>query len=309
MNTQSDNVSKSFASQKTEPAAQPAPRSFYWSLRRELWEYRSIYIAPLIAAGIVLFHYIIGAIFDSGKLRHLSSLDMAHQHQALVMPYNIAAGLIMAFAIIVAVIYSLEALHGERSDRSILFWKSLPVSDRTTVAAKAIIPIVLVPFLAFAIMVGTQLTMLPLTAVLAMRGGLTLATFWTQLSLSEMWVMLLYHLVTVHSLWHAPLYAWLMLVSGWARRAAFLWASLPLLAIIAIEKLLFGSSHFANILIYRLRGPELFQFQGMTSASMYAGMGIDPGRFFSTPGLWIGLAVAAIFIAVAVRMRRYQGPI
>ena len=44
-------------------------------------------------------------------------------------------------------------------------------------------------------------------------------------------VLLLYHLIAVHALWWAPLWGWLLLVSAWARRAAFLWAVLPLLAI------------------------------------------------------------------------------
>ena len=56
--------------------------------------------------------------------------------------------------------YCLDALYGERRDRSILFWKSLPVSDLTTVLSKASIPIVVLPLLTFAVTVATQLIML-----------------------------------------------------------------------------------------------------------------------------------------------------
>ena len=61
-------------------------------------------------------------------------------------------------------------------------------------------------------------------------------------------LLLLYHLVTVHALWYAPFYGWLLLVSGWARRAPFLWAALPLLAIGVVEKIAFNTSHFAAML-------------------------------------------------------------
>ncbi len=104
--------------------------------------------------------------------------------------------------------YCLDALHGERRDRSILFWKSLPVSDLTTVLSKASIPLVVLPLLAFAITVVTQCIMLLLSSAVLLASGLSVATLWTQLSLFQMSLMLLYHLVTVHALWHAPIY-WL----------------------------------------------------------------------------------------------------
>jgi ABC-2 type transport system permease protein len=122
-----------------------------------------------------------------------------------------------------------------------------------------------------------------------------------------MWPMLLYHLVTVHMLWYAPMYGWLLLVSAWARRAAFLWAALPWLAICAVEKIAFNTTRFAAMLGYRFAGgPEAIPgvdsfFDPMTQ--------LTPGRFLSSPGLWIGLAVTAAFLAGAVRLRRCQGPI
>jgi ABC-2 type transport system permease protein len=129
-------------------------------------------------------------------------------------------------------------------------------------------------------------------------------------------MMLLYHLLTVHLLWYAPIYGWLLLVSAWARRAAFLWAVLPLLAIGFAEKMAFNTSHFAAWLQYRFSGPEAFTFSAPGGVSAEAGgmsmtgmTSLDPGKFFSTPGLWIGLAIAAVFLAAAFRLRRYRGPI
>lgn len=85
---------------------------------------------------------------------------------------------------------------------------------------------------------------------------------WRQTPLLPMWAALLYHLLTVHALYYAPIYGWLLLVSGWARRAAFLWASLPVAAILIIEKLVFNTSAFARMLLSRLGGgPAPFPFR------------------------------------------------
>ena len=107
-------------------------------------------------------------------------------------------------------------------------------------------------------------------------------------------------------LWHAPIYGWLLLVSGWARRAAFLWAVLPLLAIGVIEKIAFNTSYFATMLLQRLTGPGPLHVTAPGSVPAHPMMTFDPGEFLSTPGLWIGLAFAAAFLAAAVRLRRYR---
>ena len=121
-------------------------------------------------------------------------------------------------------------------------------------------------------------------------------------------LLLLYHLVTVHSLWYAPIYGWLLLVSGWARRAAFLWAGLPLLAIGIVEKIAFNTSHFAAMLENRLGGStEAISAPG--TVPMDTMTHLTPGHFLSSPGLWLGLALTAAFLAAAVRLRRYRGPI
>src|SRR5207247_3007588 len=213
------------------PAGIPATRRRYWSVRRELWENRSIYIAPLAVAAVILFGFLISTIHLPDKMRAALALDPAKQHELIGQPYSFVALLIMGTTFIVAVFYCLDALHGERRDRSILFWKSLPVSDLTTVLSKASIPLVVLPLLTFAITVVTQWIMLLLSTVVLLMSGVSAATLWTQLSLFQMSLLLFYHLLTVHVLWHAPIYAWLLLVSGWARRAAFLWAALPLVAV------------------------------------------------------------------------------
>ena len=228
----------------------------------------------------------------------------------VVTPYNIAAGLIVVTAFLVGFFYCLDALHGERRDRSILFWKSLPVSDRTTVLAKAGIPLVVLPLISLGIILTAQLIMLLVSTTVLAGNGINPAALWTRLPFFQMTLALVYSLVAM-ALWHAPIYAWLLLVSGWAKRATFLWAVLPLLVIAAFERGAFGSSVVGKFLQSRLIGWFTYSFAYKTPGSDPSQplSLLTPGKFLSAPGLWIGLAFAAVFLAAAVRMRRNREPI
>jgi ABC-2 type transport system permease protein len=308
MNTQANATSEYYLEpQVTAPTAISSAQRLYWALRRELWENRSIYIAPLAAAGVGLLGFLLTLIHLPEKVRATSALNPMEQRERIEQPFDAVAALLMGTFIIVAMFYCVEALQRERRDRSILFWKSLPVSDLTTVAAKASIPFVVLPLLAVAITVATQFIMLLVSSAVLAGSGLSVAAYWAQVSLLQTSFLLFYHVFTVHVLWSAPIYGWLLLVSAWARRAAFLWAVLPPLAISTLEKLLFNTAHFATFLGQFFTGgtegvyaPGTMPMDPMTH--------VTPGRFLGSPGLWIGLAVTAVFLAAAVRLRRYRGP-
>ena len=278
-------------------------RPFYWSVWRELWENRSIYVAPSIVAAIILFGAFVGSFHLPDRRQNAMLLDPARQRAAIELPYDIVAMMLIFTAFIVGVFYCLDALHGERRDRSILFWKSLPVSDLTTVLSKVTVPLVVLPLFSFAIIVVTQFTMLLISTAVLLPRGLA-ATTWANFNLFQQSLILLYGLVAI-ALWHAPIYGWALLVSGWVRRATFLWAVLPLLAISFFEKITFNTSHFASMLKDRVLGfaPQAFAFQA------HAIPQVTPGRYLSNPGLWIGLFFAALFVAAAIRLRRYRGPL
>jgi ABC-2 type transport system permease protein len=284
-------------------------RPMYWSVQRELWENRSIYVAPAVVLAFVLFGFLISLITLPRRMHAVLALDAAKQRATVAMPFSVAAGLTIVTAFIVGAFYCLDALHGERRDRSILFWKSLPVSDRTTVLSKASIPLVVLPLYSFAIIVAAQVIMMTLSTVVLLGSGLGLVTLWTHVKLFQGIVALLYALIAI-ALWHAPVYGWLLLVSGWAKRATFLWAVLPFFAISMLEKMAFNSTHFAKLMQYRLIGWFTQAFvvqQGHPAINPLTAL--TPGRFLSTPGLWIGLIFAAAFIAAAVRLRRNREPI
>jgi ABC-2 type transport system permease protein len=294
----------------TPTGATPATRPMYWSVRREMWENRSIYVAPLIVAVVMLFGFTVSTIGMPQRRRAVLLLDEAHQRAAISMPYNATAGFLMVTAFLIGVFYCLDALHGERRDRTILFWKSMPVSDRTTVLSKASIPFLILPLLTFVTIVITQLFILAITTFVLAIGGLNAPMIWTTFRFVPSPVVMLYATIVI-ALWHAPIYAWLLLVSGWARRAAFLWAVLPFLAVMFVEKIAFDSTHIASLLQYRFIGflTEAFVVQPKGSPPVDPMHALTPLKFLTSPGLWLGLLFAAMFIAAAVRMRRYREPI
>src|ERR1700728_5298788 len=295
----------------TVPVVIPATRRLYWSVRRELWENRAIYLAPLAVAALFLLGFLISAIHPPPQMRDAMALDPMRHQELVQQPYTFAAFFLMAISFIVAVFYSLDALYGERRDRSILFWKSLPVSDLTTVVAKASIPLVVLPVVVFGVTVILQLLMLVLNTAALLVSGRSVATMCDHLPLFQMELVLLYGL-TVMALWHAPLYGWLLLVSGWARRATFLWAVFPLLAIGIFERIAFHTSYFTSLLSDRLYGFAMDAFSLRTpdgtpiDPHFIPLAQITPGKFLGTPGLWVGLVVGAACIAAAVRLRRYR---
>ena len=283
-------------------------RPMYWSVQRELWENRSVYIAPLLVVAVFLFGFVISTIGMPQRRPATLKLSAEKQRAAIGQPYDVAAIALTITSLIVGLFYCLDALHGERRDRSILFWKSMPVSDLTTVLSKASIPLVVLPLLIFAITVATQLIMLLWSSAVLLPSGLA-GTTWTRFNLFQQSLILLYGLITF-ALWQAPTYGWLLLVSGWARRAAILWAVLPFFAIGVLEKIAFNSTYFASMLKYRFMGHVGRAFAIKEPHGRIDSLSqITPGNFLSTPGLWIGLAFAAIFLAAAVRMRRYREPI
>jgi len=307
MNTQSNAMPEA---RTAVPGVMKATQPFFWSVQRELWEIRSIYVAPLAAGGLIVFGSLLSTVHLASKMRAAMALDPMKQMERIQQPYNFAALLMMGVYLVVAVFYCLDALHGERRDRSILFWKSMPVSDLTTVLSKAFIPVVILPLITFAITFAVQWIMLLIGSLVLLAHGMSAAILWRQLPLTQMWVMLFFHLFAIHGVYWAPIYAWLILVSGWARRAVFLWAGLPLLAVGVVEKIAFNTAHFGRLLLSQLVGGKDIGSMTAPGNEMMHPLTLGAvGQFLVSPGLWIGLAFAAVFLAAAVRLRRYQGPI
>jgi ABC-2 type transport system permease protein len=281
--------------------------TFFWSVRRELWEHRAIILAPLVVSVVVLAAVAFNVRNLQEKIGLLAAMDPAKQQLAVTMPFGLAALVVLLTAFVVGAFYCFDSLNNERRDRSLLFWKSMPVSDTTAVLSKAFIPLAVQPAWGFLVAIVTQLVLLVLICIVLLAVGIDVAPLWARLPVITLVVTLFYGVI-VHVLWYAPLYALFIMMSAWVRRP-ILWVVLPVFALPILERIAFGTSLATQFMRWRLTGAarEAFKPEGQ-EGTVIALSQLDPGRFLSSPGLWLGLAVAAVLIYIAIRLRRAREP-
>jgi len=273
-------------------------------IRREFWEHRSLWIAPLVVAALLLASVVLFGRVEFGPADHSASARTLLP--MLLLGWSAPFYLV---AVVLCSLYLLDCLYGERRDRSILFWKSLPVSDTSTVLVKFLVGLALVPLGSFLLAAATSLLASP---ALLLRARLHLDTgvsLWSVAYWLRTEGLLLYALLAT-LLWYAPYAAYLMLASAWARHLPSAWACLPPLLLVLFEYLIFRTHYVAQAL---QRGPgELLQlsFRGDAAAG---GLGTeilastpDPLQLLGSAQLWLGLLTAAALLALAVRVRRYR---
>jgi ABC-2 type transport system permease protein len=308
------------------PTVNLGTRPFYWSVRRELWEHRTLWVAPLAAAALILLSFVVNALRLSGGTEFLAGVEPVRLRAIASGFYGAVGAAITLTMMVVTWFYCLDALYSERRDRSILFWKSLPVSDITTVASKLFVASVVAPAISFVIVVATQLVILLIgTAIIAFAGG-SPAALWSSASLLQLSVVLLYALIA-QAIWFSPVLAWMIFVSSWVRRSPTVWAALVPAAVCLAEAVAFGTSHVFTALKHRLmhgfvdaafvlpasadaparmNGPGFNLQLGLPGRIFEA---VDPVRFLSNVEVWVGVAIAAALIAATVWMRRYREPL
>ncbi|HLY07188.1 MAG TPA: hypothetical protein VKR31_15690 [Rhizomicrobium sp.] len=320
MSIEADAGSSSAAQTAAMTTAQ-STRPYFWSVRRELWESRAVWIAPLAAAGFVLFGFIVSVARTPPTIKGMSRITPENLMAIRVAPFGIAAVAIVLTSVVVGVFYCLGTLYNERRDRSILFWKSMPVSDLTTLLSKITVPMLILPIVAFVVICATELLMYLLDmAAYASRGGI-FAQLWSQVPLPQVWADVAYGIVTL-TLWHAPMYAYFLVLSAWAKKQPFLWAVVPPIGLSVFEKLAFDTSYISGAIHDRIFGSFGAAFTGGSghmnfdtrgSAASAHGHAFhlpvpDPMKFVGTPGLWIGLVLAVGLFVAAVWLRRRREP-
>jgi ABC-2 type transport system permease protein len=299
--------------------------NYLWLIKREFWEHRALYIAPMVYAGLVLIMALISAFgwgdvnIEGISWREGMSPDNPPPEVrggARLMVYAAFAVPFMFIAAIVTLYYSLDALYADRRDRSVLFWKSLPVSDTETVFAKLGVAAFFGSAAALVLSIVTLVLVLCIaTIALALRGMPTLI-MWTHIPLLPNIAFILYMWIAM-ALWYLPIWTWCLLASSWARRAPFLWAVVPAIVVGILEYQVFGTKEFAQLLLTRLTGvfSEAIDLSGsfMSGANDYEGLAkvgladvLTPATFFSSAQLWGGLAASAVMIAATVWMRRFR---
>jgi ABC-2 type transport system permease protein len=223
--------------------------------------------------------------------------------------------------------FCLGSLYDERKDRSVLFWKSLPLSDRDTVLSKAASALVVAPALAVAAAIASMFGFLALVSVLVMfHHGNPYTLIWGPGSPLKVAVSLV-ALIPVYALWALPAVGWLMLCSAWARSKPFLWAILiPVFSGILISWFnlmnvfhLDDGWYWKNIVFRGLF--SVFPGTWYASPAMHDAMSMtvdNPGdlanaiqigrswALFGSADLWIGALAGAAMIYAAIRLRRWR---
>ena len=280
--------------------------------RRELWEHRSLWILPLVVAALLLL-----AAFPAHVDVHGIGMmaATAQRQQAVFMLAQIVLATPFYLVLLFAVpLYLLDCLYAERRDRSILFWKSLPVSDGLTVLSKLLVGLVLVPLGVYLLALVTHLLIMGIWGVRVLIHTAPAGVLhwdlqaWATLQLD----MLLALLLAV--LWYAPVVGLLLLISAAARRIPFLWAALPPLLAPLLERIAFGTTYLWHFLGYRAFGIWA-DVAGDAVACGEHQHGDAPLAFsahlnfagaFANIDVWLGVAAAALFVFGAVRLRRYR---
>lgn len=281
-------------------------------LRRELWEHKSLWIAPIAVGVALLVMTALGAVNmghgDNVRIVIEDSQVPPAMMQAMFGRFAMltAAALVGGVACIAIISYLLDCLYAERKDRSIHFWKSLPVGDAESVLAKAFVALALVPLLVLLTCAVVHPLMTAIAAIFHPRArGLigieALLGGYHQLGVLTLgWVFA--------ALWYAPVAAWLMLASVLARRAPLMYAVVPVLAATVVEAMMFDSRHLSSLV-----GRRLFPWRSgdwvLADAPGPAGVGLgapDWSALYSSMSLWSGLAAAAVMVYIVIRLRRYR---
>jgi ABC-2 type transport system permease protein len=311
-------------------------KTMKWLIKREFWEHKGMVVwTPAVVAGLIILLTLSGLLLgrnmafegSAGKLsvelggeaRDTTIAMLADIYMAFSVPILLILGILVFF-------YCLGALHDDRRDRSLLFWKSLPVSDQMTVLSKVVLALVAIPLVSVLIGIALSVTVALLLGISMAMHGLNLLG--PVLSSPSFYLspLRLLGLMPVYMLWALPTVGWLLLVSSWARSKVFLWAvGAPLVTAMLVA--------WANK-IFALGMPQGWFMENVVSRLL---LGVAPGNWFmhsriepnqlaqhgadhvrnadlftaswstlGNPTLWVGVAAGVAMIAGAVWLRRWR---
>lgn len=304
-------------------------------IKREMLDGQNGYVrAPVILAAlavalVVLSAVTVGAELEfqevvvDGEVGNLSDLlERAQQSEEgqvelpaiVALSYWVMGGLSWVALPFVVFFSLLSSLYEERRDRSILFWKSMPVPDWQEVIAKLVTPVVIAPLIFLAVAVVAQLAVAICFSVVVLFQGGPVSELWPLGFMLWGWVSFFPDMV-VWALWALPLLAWVLFVSSYATRLPFLWVVLPIVLIGAVEGIFLESTFFLEWIG--------MHFGGGILEAQFGHMDVDidtPREFYDVilgasqwdmvlnslmnPQFWIGLLIAAGLIYGSIEMRK-----
>ena len=298
-------------------------------IKREYWEHKgAIFYTPAIMAAVFAALMLLGSFSaDEFVVTHNNEYTFSDHLPKLVDKFEELSereqkqgvqvglyGTIVLFGgvmLLISIFYCLGCLYDERKDRSILFWKSMPVSDTKTVLSKFATVCLLVPVSYFVVITVFQLYLLLFSTVLAWVGGSWGTLIWTSSNLFGVMFHGLMALI-MGMLWLAPIWAWLIFASSWAKKVAFMWGALPIIMVTIAEGWIFKTSHFIEMLAMRVASAFTIINSNLNSVTHNEIFDIEVMRWYQVFGnseFWIGLVVAAVFLAGAIYTRSIRNEV
>ncbi len=287
-------------------------KNYQWLIRREIWENKAIWIIPAALAVLLVLTSLFGTL--TGDI--LLGGSSASPGNTLTLSGKILLLSVSSVFVILLPIYSswylLDSLYADRKDRSVLFWKSLPITDTEVVLSKLLTALIIIPFVYWVI---ANLTALLVAFIVAVRAGAAISgavwrlDLWLQIE--TLWI----YLIITAAIWYLPVAAWLMLVSAWAKRAVLLWTVLPLMAALLVERWFLGGQIFAQLVLNRIFTgflPAILASRGDSDTFVNNPAPIwsmlDPRGFVSSYSAWVGVlvGVALLYGAIQMRSRRIE---
>jgi ABC-2 type transport system permease protein len=294
-------------------------------VRRELWEHRSIYVTPAAIAIIVTLGTLAMLMFATGFAEVLDAAifgaaNFASDAERKVALTGFFVGTSWVFlfaAMVLTVFYTLDSLYAERKDKSILFWRSLPITDTEAVLSKLITAIIIIPLVATVAIIATNIVNLVVTSIwVSVRGADAGHLIWGSLALLDNWFAAAIVMLAT-AIWMSPFVGWFLFVSAWTKRSPFLMAFMPLVLIPLLELIFLRSSIFAEAVFARRGMIPLFRGMDMKAffdedrlrvneegVSLLAH--VDIVQFLVSPSLWVGVIVCGLLTTAAIYVRRYR---
>jgi ABC-2 type transport system permease protein len=317
--------------------------SFITLLRRELWEHTSLRNIPFTLLVFVIlanlaFMFVVGSAGssftininnDTSELMNyidfFSQMDSDKQ-ASIINGTMITTGMIInSILLIVMFFYLLDSLYGERKDRTILFWKSLPVSNRTTVLSKLSVATIIVPVIIFITTVLANLITLALQSYTLFHNQHSVGLLWQQVDMTGLSLFSIF-LLLQQTIWYFPVMGWLLFCSAWCRKPPIIVAALIPAMLVFIDSSFMLGTGISEILLERLpvgimsmqlgqenslmNYPYSMSEQQLPGYNMMAGIRLpafeDILRFIGNMKVWVGILIGILFIGLAISLRRWR---
>ena len=242
------------------------------------------------------------SVYENGEAVEWMRAATVDQKVAVIRSGLVVLGFPIAFIMIFAVLsYSLGTFFEERKDKSIIFWRSLPISDLKTVLSKVFVvvfvaPLIILPALIFLHMVA----LLSASIYFAVSDIVPFTWIWNAYSIVD-WFRIIFSL-WMQLLWSLPIFAWLMLAGAYSRKPIVA-AILPLVGLIALERVVFGSAVFLATAIERIQPWSLMSSFPKQYEQLRVVEIADIPLLLATQEFWYGILISILLIGAIVYIR------